>query len=154
MTAPSHHETKMKFIKATERRINAQILQIITLCATKNEPIPTQNTIAEQLNIERSRIPRALYALVRDGSIIKSGERGSRTYTVTKIGMTTGNPNAPAKAPSEGPREPSAPAPLKWLGSADKLLKKLKLDDEAIAKRMKLRRDEMGLDVEEELECL
>ena len=147
MTAPSHHETKMKFIKATERRINAQILQIITLCATKNEPIPTQNTIAEQLNIERSRIPRALYALVRDGSIIKSGERGSRTYTVTKIGMTTGNPNAPTQAPSEGRREPSAPTRLKWLDKADALQKKLSRNDEAIAKRMKLRRDEMGLDV-------
>lgn len=151
---PSKHETKMKFIKAVERKINAQLLKIMRDCAMKNQPLPTQNAIAKQLNVERSRIPRSIYALIRDGSIIKKGEPGHRTFLVTKVGMTTGNPNPPIDRSSDGPREPSDPPRLKWLDSADTLLKSLKDNDAATAERMKLRRNEMGLDIEPEVvEC-
>jgi len=145
---PSQHAEKLKFIKDTQRKISAQVLQIITDCAAKNQPMPTQSTIAKQLNIEPSNVPRALYALVRDCSISKKREYGCTAYMVTKTKMSTKNTNAPDPNPSEGRREPSAPARLKWLDKADALDKKLSRNDEAIAKRMKLRRDEMGLDVE------
>jgi len=112
-----------------ERKVNSNLLQIITQCAEDDEALPTHEQISMTLKVKIHNITRGIRVLIREKKITRTGTRSKYTYQVNSINKTTAPCNRAPVIKSQKPkpelREPSDPPRLKWLDRADAALKRI-----------------------------